>query len=37
MAWALSPAYLLLVPFTDHLKRDFRQGVYGVRALLALR
>jgi tRNA A-37 threonylcarbamoyl transferase component Bud32 len=37
MAWALSPAYLLLVPFTDYLKRDFRQGVYGLRALLALR
>ena len=36
MAWALSPAYVLLVPFAGRLKRDFRQGVYGVRALLAL-
>ena len=37
MAWILSPAYLLLAPFVGRLKRDFRQGVYGVRALLAFR
>ena len=36
MAWALSPL-LLLAPFARYLKRDFRQGVYGLRALLSRR
>ena len=36
MAWALSPL-LLLEPFARYLKRDFRQGVYGLRALLSRR
>lgn len=36
IAWALSPL-LLLAPFARYLKRDFRQGVYGLRALLARR
>jgi len=36
MAWALSPL-LLLAPFARFLKRDFRQGVYGLRAILSRR
>ena len=35
-AWALSPL-LLLTPIAKYLKRDFRQGVYGLRALLTHR
>jgi Ser/Thr protein kinase RdoA (MazF antagonist) len=31
-AWALSPL-LLLGPIAGGLKRDFRQGVYGLRAI----
>ena len=36
IAWILSPL-LLLAPFARYLKRDFRQGVYGLQALLAFR
>ncbi len=34
MAWAMCPAYLLLVPFRSWLKRDFRQAVDSVGILL---
>ena len=35
MAWAMSPAYLVLAPFSRFLKRDIRHAVKSVGTLLA--
>jgi tRNA A-37 threonylcarbamoyl transferase component Bud32 len=37
MSWGASPLYLLLAPFSAHLKRDFRQAVSSVGTLLTHR
>jgi tRNA A-37 threonylcarbamoyl transferase component Bud32 len=37
VSWGLSPLYLLVAPFSAYLKRDFRQAVSSVGALLAHR